>query len=83
MRVYKKDLLNKVNEINDILNTNIFGLSGAYGGYKLTTSTGRDVLLTGFTDKKDLYYNLTSYIRGLEYQKNLKTIYKKEYKLYK
>ena len=83
MRVYKKDLLNKVDEINNILNTNIFGLSGAYGGYKLTTSTGRDVLLTGFTNKKDLYYNLTSYIRGLEYQKNLKTIYKKEYKLYK
>ena len=74
MRITKNDLLQNIEYINEHLETNIFELSGAYGGYKLTTKTGNDVLATGYTTKKDLYFNLISFIRGLEYN---------EYKLIK
>ena len=53
-------------------NIGTYYLSMAYGGHKLEqiVNTGggcKDVLYTGFTTKKDLYYNLTSYIAYLSF----------------
>jgi hypothetical protein len=54
-------------------NIGTYYLSMAYGGHKLEQIVNKgggckDVLYTGFTTKKNLYYNICSYISGIENQ---------------
>ena len=47
-----------------------YHLAGAYGGYQLHQMCEgggvRDVLYSGYTTKKDLYYLISAYIQGIE-----------------
>ena len=52
-------------------NIGSYYLSMAYGGHKLEQIVNKgggckDVLFTGYTTKKHLYYNICSYILGIE-----------------
>ena len=55
-------------------NAGNYHLDGAYGGWKLSRmckeGTGTsDVLGSGFTSKKDLYNQISSYTRGVQFSK--------------
>tara|TARA_Y100001972_G_scaffold123719_1_gene171477 strand:- start:337 stop:597 length:261 start_codon:yes stop_codon:yes gene_type:complete len=73
---YLNDITNnnrKAYEFGKGSNVGTYYLSMAYGGHKLeqivnTRGGCKDVLCTGFTTKKDLYYNICSYISGIENQ---------------
>ena len=72
MRVSQKDLLFRIEHLNDITNNLYdFSLEMAYGGYKLASHKGSvDVLSAiGYTSRKDLYYNIKSFIDGIQYTK--------------
>ena len=51
-------------------NAGNYHLDGAYGGYQLHQMCEgggvRDVLYSGYTTKKDLYYLISAYIQGIE-----------------
>jgi len=71
---YSRDDNNKF-----IVNNGVYYLTGAYGGHKLeqmdlTGSGSHDVLNTGFTSKKSLYYAIHTYIYGIEAGLKLKNI---------
>lgn len=62
---YSKDSQGKF-----VANVGNYHLSGAYGGWKLerivNTSGGvQDVLSCGYTTKRDLYYLIHAYLRGM------------------
>ena len=52
-----------------------YHLAGAYGGYELQQIMNdgggvRDVLYSGYTTKKDLYYLICAYIQGIEIERS-------------
>ena len=52
-----------------------YHLAGAYGGYELQQIMNegggvRDVLYSGYTTKRDLYYLICAYIQGIESERD-------------
>ena len=68
-RITKEDLEIKIGDINYLLDTEAYFLSGAYGGYRLERN-GKyggtsDVFNVGFMPKRKLYEHLMAFIKGL------------------
>lgn len=68
MRITIKDLEMQVNRINELTNSpkDYYTLEAAYGGYKLASKHGSVDVTTGYRPKKDLYYEIVAFIKGLE-----------------
>ena len=69
MRVTKKQLENKVKQLNDVTNDKYgFTLESSYGAYKLASHNGSvDVFSVGLVSKKELWYHIDTFIEGLTY----------------
>jgi hypothetical protein len=53
-----------------------YHLSGAYGGLKLVRTMSesgeiKDITKTGYTTKRELYNEMSAFLRGIEYAKEL------------
>ena len=62
------EVINGINRLK--ANAGNYHLAGAYGGWELQQMCKgggtRDVLSSGYTTKKDLYYLICAYIDGIE-----------------
>ena len=69
VRIYELDVVSIIADINELLKVeDSIELSCAYGGYKAETCRGHyDLLSTGYTTKRDLYFRLAAFLRGLQY----------------
>jgi hypothetical protein len=65
-RITNKDLTNRVERINELLDTDIYELDNAYGGVKLARNDSyADVLSCGYTSKKELHSLMCAFIDGI------------------
>ncbi len=66
----KKELAEKLEEINEEFGENKYRLYGAYGGNRLDENSGHnDPLYTGFISKKELYNRMDSFLQGIRVAK--------------